>query len=411
MKETLLKAVESDLSRPWYRLRFSPEVEARFEADTAARRSRHLLIAGIVALVIYDLYIFNDYVIRPESMHFSAWVRFGLMTPLGIAALYGVHRGLSPVMREATMSATLILAMLCSNLIFFASKDPYSFLDTFSFGLILVAGNILFSLRFGFAIVSSLLCGIIMTGFVAAYGYMDSAVKINTMVVFTSSAIFTLVANFRLEASERLSYLLLLSEQLRASEALHDNQTLTRISMTDALTGVANRRHFDNMLIQRWEEASNERTMLGMLVIDIDCFKNYNDRYGHLQGDACLRQVAVEIQRHVRQEGDLVVRYGGEEFVVLLPNASTTSAYQATERIRRGIEALAIPNEGVKHSPVVTVSIGTAVVRPSSSMTPSSLLLRADEALYQAKREGRNLSVIATLEEDVEAVCPSESPP
>ncbi|MBZ0329556.1 GGDEF domain-containing protein [Halomonas sp. ANAO-440] len=395
MKETLLQAVESNLSRPWYRLRFSPTVEARFEADTSARRNRHLLIAGTVALVIYGLYFFNDVVIRPESLHTAAWIRFGLMTPLGIVALYCVHRGLPPAMREATMSATMIVAMLLSNVIFVLSTSPYSFLDTFSFGLILVVGNIVFSLRFGFALVTSLLCGVIMVAFVVPYDAIESPVKINTLVVFTSSAIFTLVANYRLEASERQSYLLLLREKLRNQAALKDNQTLTKMSATDPLTGVANRRHFDSALAQRWSEAITEQTMLGMLVIDIDCFKNYNDRYGHLQGDACLRQVAVEMQRHVRQDNDLVVRYGGEEFVVLLPNASSESAKLAAERIRQGIEALAIPNQGAEHSPVITVSIGVAVLHPSATQAASTLLKRADEALYQAKRAGRNRSVLA----------------
>ncbi|MGL6250892.1 MAG: diguanylate cyclase, partial [Billgrantia desiderata] len=129
------------------------------------------------------------------------------------------------------------------------------------------------------------------------------------------------------------------------------------------------------------------------------CFKNYNDRYGHLEGDVCLRQVAQEIQHHVRHELDLVVRYGGEEFVVLMPEASASSAFQAAERIRQGIEALAIPNAGVPHSAVVTISIGVAVARPTSAMPPSTLLSLADEALYQAKREGRNRCVLAQLQE------------
>lgn len=392
MKETLLDAVEADLLRPWYRLRFSAMVEARFEADTSARRRRHLLIAGIVALVIYDLYFFNDYVIRPESLQTSIWIRFGLMTPLAIVALYCVRRSLSPVLREATMAATIVVAMFFSSLIFFLSESPYSFLDTFSFGLILVVGNILFSLRFGFALVSSLLCGVIMTAFVVPYEHTDSAVKINTLVVFASSAVFTLLANFRLEASERRSYLLLLREQLRANAALHDNQALAKISITDPLTGVANRRHFDSMLEQRWDEALAENSMLGMLIIDIDHFKYYNDHYGHLQGDACLRQVAQELQNHIRREIDLVVRYGGEEFVVLLPNASASSTRRAAQRIRQGIETLAIPQPGAG---VITVSVGAAALRPHESMIPATLLSVADAALYQAKRAGRNRSVIA----------------
>ncbi|MGL6215521.1 hypothetical protein [Billgrantia desiderata] len=167
MKDTLLSAVEADLVRPWYRLRFSPAVEARFEADTSARRSHLLVIAGLLALVTYNLYIFNDYVIRPESLLTAAWLRFGLMTPLGLAALYAVYRGLSPILREATMAATIVIAMLLSSVNFYLSDSPYSFLDTFSFGLILLVGNIVFSLRFGFALASSLLCAVIMTSFVS----------------------------------------------------------------------------------------------------------------------------------------------------------------------------------------------------------------------------------------------------
>ncbi|EWH01668.1 hypothetical protein Q427_12985 [Halomonas sp. BC04] len=396
----MLQAVESDLIRPWYRLRFSPAVETRFEADTSTRRSYHLLIAGIVALVIYDLYIFNDTVFRPEVLHTAAWIRFGLMTPYGIVAFYFLHRGLSPAARETLMASTLVVAMLLSCTIFFVSDSPYSFLDTFSFGLILLVGNVFYSLRFPYAIATSLISTVLMAAFVFPYPHMDFEVKLYTILVFLSTGVFTLLANYRLEASERQSYLLLLREQLRTNAALDDNQALTKISITDPLPGVANRRHFDSALIQRWNEAMTERTMLGMLVIDIDCFKNYNDRYGHLQGDACLRQVALEIQRHVRQEDDLVVRYGGEEFVVLLPKASTTTALQAAERIRQGIEALAIPNEGVPHTSVVTVSIGIAVIQPATDLAPSALLLRADEALYQAKREGRNRSVLAPLQDD-----------
>ncbi|MDX5379033.1 MAG: diguanylate cyclase [Halomonas sp.] len=396
MKETLLQAVEADLFRPWYRLRFSHAVETRFEADTSVQRGRHLVIAGIMALVIYDLYIINDYAFRPEAVHIAAWIRFGLMTPLALAVFYCIRRGLPSLLREAAMAATIVVAMLLSNVIFFLSKSPYSFLDTFSFGLILLVGNIVLSLRFAFAVGSSLFCALIVATFVVTYEPMPTEVKINTLVVFTSSALFTLVANFRLEASERQSYLLLLREQLRNQAALEDNQVLAKISITDPLTGVANRRHFDTMLEQRWDEAIAERAMLGMLVIDIDFFKHYNDHYGHLKGDACLRQVAQEIQNHIRQEDDLVVRYGGEEFVVLLPNASASSAMRAAQRIRQGIEALAIPQAGPG---VITVSVGAAAVQPSETMDPTILLSIADEALFQAKRAGRNRSVLAPLQD------------
>ncbi|MDR5906512.1 diguanylate cyclase [Franzmannia qiaohouensis] len=398
MPQALLPKVESELIKPWYRLRFSPAVESRFEEDTSARRSRHLVLTGIVTLSIYDLFLINDNIFRPETLAISAWVRLGVMTPLALAALYCVSRNLTPAMREATMAATVILAMLLSNVIFFASKAPYSFLDTFAFGLIPLVSNVIFSLRFAFAAATSLICTLIMAVFVVLYQPMAFEIKVYTLVLFTANVVFTLLANFRLESSERKSYLLLLRERLRNQVALEDNQTLTKISATDPLTGVANRRHFDSVLAQRWEEAIARQTMLGILVIDIDYFKNYNDRYGHLQGDHCLRHVALEIQQHVRHEDDLVVRFGGEEFVVLLPHVSVASAYRAAEHIRQGIEALGLPNEGAPHKPMVTVSIGAAVTQPAEGMAPSALLRHADEALYQAKGAGRNRSVLAPLE-------------
>lgn len=392
MDTTLLQTVEADLAKRRYGLRFSPAVEARFEADTSAQRSRHLYLTGMMALVIYDLYLINDYAFRPESLAIAAWIRLGLMTPIALTVFYFVRRGLSPAMRETAMAANIVIAMLLSNLIFFWSTSTYSFLDTFSFGLILVMGNIVFTLRFRQALASSLLSGIIMAIFVYHYAHMETEIKLNTGVVFVTSAIFTLMANYRMEASERQSYLLLLRERLRNSVAQRDNQALAQISMTDSLTGVANRRHLDAVLAQRWSETRKNDAVLGMLIIDIDHFKHYNDHFGHLEGDACLRQVAQEIQRSVRQEVDLVVRYGGEEFVVLMPNTSVSSALNAAERIRLGIEALAIFQAD---SSMLTVSIGAATLRPRTSLDPASLIAMADAALYQAKRGGRNRSVMA----------------
>jgi len=133
------------------------------------------------------------------------------------------------------------------------------------------------------------------------------------------------------------------------------------------------------------------------MVIDIDFFKAYNDYYGHLQGDQCLRQVATTIQANSR-DSDLVVRFGGEEFVVLMPNATLQAVRQAAERIRHSIEALYIPNEGCREQRLVTVSIGAALLRPTKRFTPDDFLAHSDAALYEAKRRGRNCVWMANVE-------------
>ena len=131
-------------------------------------------------------------------------------------------------------------------------------------------------------------------------------------------------------------------------------------------------------------------------MIDIDHFKAYNDFYGHPQGDICLQQVAKAMHDSSRDD-DLVVRLGGEEFVVLMVNASSEATYVAAERIRASVEALCIPNFGVSHQAYITVSVGVAVLWPTDELTPADLLSTADRALYEAKRQGRNVIHLANL--------------
>jgi diguanylate cyclase (GGDEF)-like protein len=155
-----------------------------------------------------------------------------------------------------------------------------------------------------------------------------------------------------------------------------------RMAYRDALTGVANRRTFDEKLAQTWSVSQRARVPLAVAVIDIDFFKRYNDTHGHQAGDACLRRVAQLCAGTVRRAGDCFARYGGEEFVAILFNTDLTHAVALTETMRRAVE---LRGEGV------TVSIGVAVVQePAPGDTPERLVKKADAALYRAKQQGRN---------------------
>ena len=389
VNDTLLTAVEADLRRGPWQLRFAEEVEARFEADTQRQRSRQMVVAGLISAVIYCLFLINDYSFRPDSFTTAVLLRVGVMLPIGFPILWWVYLGVAPVLRETLMASTVIVATVISCLIFMSSSAPYSYLDVFSFGLILLVGNIVYSLRFSYACVSSAISLFIILGFVLPYEPMPPEVKRLAIFTIIAQALFTLVANYRFERSERTSYLHVLKEQLRAGYYLKDNQELSRMSVTDPLTNLANRRQFDTVLPLRWQEAADKGLCLGLMVIDIDHFKAYNDYYGHPQGDVCLRQVAKAMQANSRGS-DLVIRFGGEEFVVLMTNATPEAARLAAERIRCSVEALEIPNHGVSVHSVVTVSVGVAVLRPAVGLTTTDLLLKADEALYEAKRQGRN---------------------
>ncbi|WP_353932156.1 diguanylate cyclase [Okeanomitos corallinicola TIOX110] len=167
-------------------------------------------------------------------------------------------------------------------------------------------------------------------------------------------------------------------------------QQVQRQATIDGLTQISNRRRFDEYFQQVWQQMATRQTPLSIILCDIDFFKLYNDRYGHPAGDDCLRQVANAIHKAGNRPGDLVARYGGEEFVLVLPNTSATGAMQLAERIRAEVQALQIPHEKSGVNDHVTLSLGVASIIPAASFTPSCLIATADEALYQAKAQGRD---------------------
>ena len=165
---------------------------------------------------------------------------------------------------------------------------------------------------------------------------------------------------------------------------------LEKHCLMDGLTGIANRRYFDQTFDKEWRRALRSGETLSLVFIDIDFFKKYNDYYGHLAGDDCLRQVGNALQESIKRAGDLVARYGGEEFVIILPATSQADATRIGEKVRSNIEDLKVVHQRSEVSEYLTVSIGIAAAIPEKNMIPASLMSQADRALYQAKRQGRN---------------------
>ncbi len=167
-------------------------------------------------------------------------------------------------------------------------------------------------------------------------------------------------------------------------------ELLLQETLTDELTGIHNRRAFDRLFINEWKRALRERSYLTVVMIDIDYFKNYNDCYGHQQGDTCLQAVAHCIRKAARRPADLVARYGGEEFVMVLPNTDAQNAVTITDTIRTNLRSAGILHKDSSVSSFVTVSIGVATMVPTTESSPERLLQSSDKALYTAKRLGRN---------------------
>ncbi len=165
---------------------------------------------------------------------------------------------------------------------------------------------------------------------------------------------------------------------------------LETLASVDALTGIPNRRGFDDYLDREWRRAARIQTPLSLLMIDIDYFKAYNDHHGHLAGDDCLKAVADHLKSVPRRGGDLVARYGGEEFMAVLPDTPFESLRFMAEKFRATIDAARIPHTASPVSDIVTVSIGAVTVVPDHRCSPTMLIEKADRMLYRAKYQGRN---------------------
>lgn len=173
------------------------------------------------------------------------------------------------------------------------------------------------------------------------------------------------------------------------------SRELSRLSREDVLTGLANRRHFNEVFQLEWDRARREQQMISLLFVDIDHFKPFNDNHGHLEGDRVLSRVGQALRDTLRRPGDLAARYGGEEFVLLLPGTPAAGALEVAAQVREAVEGLRIPHQASSVGPHVTASVGVATLSPELGLRSAQLIARADEAVYAAKAAGRNCIKVA----------------
>lgn len=211
---------------------------------------------------------------------------------------------------------------------------------------------------------------------------------VQTVVVLGLCALVITGGRFLLRAVRRREHAEL---RLRmARDALADaNEKLAHLARDDGLTGIPNRRFFDMRLAKLFGHAQRNKRLLAVVMVDVDNFKNFNDRYGHVAGDECLKRVARAVCSAVQRPEDLAARYGGEEIALLLPDTDAEGARHVAEKARLAVQSMQIPNEGTVHG-IVTISLGVGVSSPTPDDIPASLVVKADGALYGAKKAGRN---------------------
>jgi two-component system chemotaxis family response regulator WspR len=171
---------------------------------------------------------------------------------------------------------------------------------------------------------------------------------------------------------------------------VQEHRRLSSLSMTDGLTQIANRRFFDEFYHAEWRRACREKGPLGLIMVDLDYFKAFNDHYGHLEGDECLTAIAQQLKAAIHRPRDFVARFGGEEFIVLLPSIQATGVRVVAERLQQAVANLMIPHGFSSADRYVSLSMGLAWCKPENDFSPDQLVAAADEALYSAKENGRN---------------------
>lgn len=226
-----------------------------------------------------------------------------------------------------------------------------------------------------------------------------------TMPAFLTSLFFQLAANifgiFNISYRQRIlfkEYTLRIKDKKKSKKLLNLNQALKALASTDGLTGIANRRYFDKALDQAINESIRKHEPLSLIMLDIDFFKYYNDYYGHLQGDVCLKKIALLLDKATIQSNEVAARFGGEEFMILLPNTNVSECHVFVNKVMTGLKDLKIENHDSPISKYVTASYGVVTACENYSiLSAKSLVTSVDTCLYDAKNQGRNRFVQITI--------------
>jgi diguanylate cyclase (GGDEF)-like protein len=384
-----LPLVEEALGRADHFPLMDPRLRTLFDtAQDAGRRPFNHLAIG-VSIAVFDLFLLTNIATVPSLVPLSAALRLGVATPLALVFILLDWRGRLSHLYDPFLLLLAITAAAIAAVLTLLIRTPAGLPDIQAMPLILLVTGMCWRMTPRMATINAVLS----TAMFLAAEILSPVVpraQLGSMIL-TAIGICAacLVFARRLDWRDRRMFLLNLNEQLRRALIAEQNSGLLRAVQTDALTGVANRRCFDETLASSWREAQRTGSALALIMIDVDHFKKFNDFYGHQGGDDCLRQVAAQL-RGAARTSDLVARYGGEEFVVILPASSIAMAAEAAERFRASVASMSIPHEGVGHEATVTISLGVASIVPGPEDSGRRLIEVADRGLYSAKQEGRN---------------------
>ena len=376
-----LTMLDAYIAQKHKRLTFPRELEMLYDQRMDSHR-RHVMARGLLPTVsVYNAFLIADFLLLPQTAIIATFLHLAVVTPVICLAAFLYPRTSSKRLREVFRS--FIPFMMVAQIMYIYAQNAGIGADQYQYLAVMTVIYMNINLRFSFdlAIASTLL---LIATYLAVLlpGHSPIEVKFTGTCMMGAAAYLTLMANRRMEQDVRFSFLRRLQDQLRREAA-------EKVSKQDAMTGLANRRMLDEVVAGLWAEGARDHTLAAVIMIDVDHFKPFNDRYGHAAGDECLVRVAGLIANELKSQQNMAFRFGGEEFLLLLPETDMSDAVRIAERLRVAIENVAIPHEDLGPRGVVTASFGVAA-GPVSAHSFTELLSAADAALYAAKGNGRN---------------------
>ena len=376
--------------KPAFDPRFPPHLESCFVADTESVRLAALKVvngSGCIASIIVSPILWLS---LPDAHHAVLRQFVCGVLPMALGFALALRTSTSIVIKEG-LQVLLALAMgvVIANLLQNSRHSPESYL----FGGLLLLGILsAVGARLSFRATRILMLGLTLVFETTIWRLpnVTTAAGVGLALMWVFVAFYVLYGNWQTEIETRRTYALTLLERASRDDLARANEELVALAGRDPLTELANRRSYESWLSLHWRRAAADGSCIGLILVDIDFFKRYNDHYGHAGGDDCLRAVARAMRESARETSDYVARLGGEEFAVLLPGLSPDLCADVAERLRQAVYALQLAHEGAGQGKVVTISCGAACLAITPDMSPNDLFETADAALYRAKEAGRN---------------------
>ena len=379
--------IDAQIERNSIRLRFEPTLERQYVRETEQARRRSFTIASVIAVIIYDSFLVNDWQMIRDVFPAALVCRLAIFTPLSLIGLWIVRTGVAPWIMESLGTFITILAVALTLYLYDISASPFALTYLYGAFLILTFAVVVQRLSFTFSVIVTIAMMLEqVVGLLMSSPFNDKLFQAGCIFSATGGGLLLLAA-YGLEHERRRSYLLALRGRF-------DNEMLEHLAHVDSLTGLFNRRYLSEIA----DLANTTQTQAGLVasvvLIDIDHFKSYNDSSGHLSGDDCLRRIGGSIREAVAPYDGIVVRFGGEEFLVLLRDEAAAHAIRAARAIERAVRGARIAFPFFGPDAIVTCSIGVAVA-DAATRNVTELVRVADQALYEAKRSGRNRTRVA----------------